>query len=238
MSEQDGRPNDAGDQEPLLGEPGDASQRTGKGLQYNFIIGTAVVAQAGIWIMTAIVWSAVFESPLMLFSAHPLLNSAGILLSTQAILVLQPTHTATQKRQGTAAHAVLNGLGFLALIAGLIVILYNKISHNGSHFESPHAILGLTTYILVILQAIIGFTQYYTPSLYGGVNNAKSIYKYHRAAGYVILVLFLATVCAAADTGFNKMTLHIKLWTLIVTSILVLVGIVPRIKIQKFGIKK
>jgi len=34
-------------------------------------IGTGVIAQVGIWILAAIVWSAVFSHDLMLFSAHP-----------------------------------------------------------------------------------------------------------------------------------------------------------------------
>ncbi|KAK4982832.1 hypothetical protein LTR66_009078 [Elasticomyces elasticus] len=60
-----------GEDEPLLGRAGDASQQEGKPLYYNFIIGTAVIAQAGAWILAAIVWGSVFSHPLMLFSAHP-----------------------------------------------------------------------------------------------------------------------------------------------------------------------
>ncbi|KAI9827134.1 MAG: hypothetical protein M1819_007025 [Sarea resinae] len=233
------------EQEPLLGEPGDASQREGKAIPYNLVIGTAVIAQAGIWILAAIVWASVFTSKLMLFSAHPTapilyhvrLTSlqAGIVLATQGALILQPTHTSTQKRQGTNVHAVLNGVGLAALIAGLVVIEVNKIGHGGTHFVSPHAILGLVTYIFLVVQTLVGFTQYYTPSLYGGVNNAKKLYKYHRASGYVVLTLALATVAAATQTDFNKTTLHIRLWSVLVTTVLVLVGVVPRIKKQKFG---
>ncbi|KAI9801464.1 MAG: hypothetical protein M1833_002696 [Piccolia ochrophora] len=225
-----------GEQEPLLGRVGDASQQEGKGIQFNVILGTAVIAQAGVWILAAIVWASVFMNDLMLFSVHPLLNSAGILVTTQAILVLQPTHTAKQKQQGTHTHAVLNGLGADALIAGLIVIEVNKFRHNGTHFVSPHAILGLITYIFLALQVIVGFTQYYTPSIYGGANNAKKLYKYHRISGYIILILMLATVAAATQTDFNKGVLHIRLWAVILTSVLILVGVFPRIKKQKLGL--
>ena len=38
--------------------------------------GTGVVAQAGAWILAAIVWGAVFSNDLILFSAHPV----GLLL--------------------------------------------------------------------------------------------------------------------------------------------------------------
>lgn len=202
----------------------------------NLSLGTAVVAQAGIVLLTASVWASIFLSPLILFSAHPLLNSAGILVLTQSILILQPTHTAGQKRQGTIVHAWLNNFGLDFLVAGLIVIQVNKFNHNGTHFESPHAILGLTTYILLAIQTLIGFTQYFVPQLYGGVENAKLIYKWHRISGYVVLVFLLATVAAATQTTFNKTTLDIKLWAVLIAAVLVLIGVFPRIKKQKLGL--
>jgi len=152
-----------GEDEPLLGRVGDASQQSGRPLYYNLIIGTAVIAQAGILLLTASIWASVFLKPLILFSAHPLLNSSALLVLTQSVLLLQPTHTPEQKRKGTIAHFTLNIVAIDALIAGLVIIEYNKISHNGTHFESPHAILGLITYILLGSQSIVGFTAYFTP---------------------------------------------------------------------------
>ncbi|KAG7004872.1 hypothetical protein G7Y79_00023g054560 [Physcia stellaris] len=225
-----------GEDEPLLGRAGDASQQEEKGIQFNFVLGTAIIAQVGIWILTATVWASVFTHKVILFSAHPLLNSAGILLTTQAILVLQPTHTPKQKRTGTNIHAILNGTSVLTLLAGLIVIEYNKISHGGTHFESPHAIFGLITYIVFAIQAIVGITQYYFPSLYGGIDNAKAVWKYHRMSGYVLLVLSFATVAAATETAFGKNTLELKLWAVIVASVVTLIGVLPRIKKQKLGL--
>lgn len=54
-------------------------------------------------------------------------------------------------------------------------------------------------------------------------------------SGYLVLLLLLVTVGAATFTTFNVQTLHIKLWSVVLTSILILLGIVPRIKKQKFG---
>ncbi|KAK0263894.1 hypothetical protein LTR91_023055 [Friedmanniomyces endolithicus] len=222
------------EQSPLLGGPGDATQQD-KPLYYNFIIGTGVVAQAGAWILAAIVWGAVFSNDLILFSAHPLLNSAAVLFFIQAILILQPTHTAKQKKQGTYTHAALNNVALLAAVAGLVVIEYNKIDHGGAHFESPHAILGLITYIMVAGQALVGITQYFTPGLYGGVDNAKALYKYHRVGGYLTLLLMLATVCAATQTPFNTNVLQMQLWALVVASVLIVLGVGARIKPSKLG---
>ena len=164
-----------------------------------------------------------------------LLNSAGLLLTTQAILILQPTHAPKQKHLGTNIHAVINGTAVLSLLAAFIIIEYNKFAHAGAHFTSPHGILGLITYILFAIQAIVGITQYYTPAVYGSVDNAKAIYKYHRMSGYLLVILSFATVAAATQTGFNTGTLHIKLWAVIVAAVITLIGLLPRIKKQKLG---
>lgn len=74
------------EEEPLLGRPGDATQQPSRGLQFNFLIGwyntvdrniadespgTAIIAQAGIWILTALVWASVFMADFSFFSYHP-----------------------------------------------------------------------------------------------------------------------------------------------------------------------
>lgn len=149
--------------------------------------------------------------------------------------MLQPTHTPTQKRQGAHVHALLNGTGALALVAGLTVIEVNKIRDHHEHFRSVHAILGLITAVLLVLQALVGITQFYIPSVYGGVSNAKKIYRYHRMAGYLILLLALATIAAATQTYYVRKFLHIRLWAVLVAEVLVLAGVIPRIKKQKLG---
>lgn len=45
----------------------------------------------------------------------------------------------------------------------------------------------------------------------------------------------LAVVAAATQTAYNVNVLHIKLWAVIVASVLVLVGVIPRIKKHKLG---
>lgn len=95
--------------------------------------------------------------------------------------------------------------------------------------------MGVTFYGVIGAQALVGVTQYYTPSLYGGEANAKSIWKYHRAGGYVALLLGLATICSAVETSWNKGNGHIKLWSVVVASVLVALGVLPRIKLAKLG---
>ena len=81
----------------------------------------------------------------------------------------------------------------------------------------------------------IGATQFFTPKLYGGVGNAKKLYKYHRVSGYVITLMLLAKVCAATTTSFNKV-LHISLWSVIVASVITVLGLGARIRKSKLGL--
>jgi cytochrome b-561 len=194
-----------------------------------------VLAQFGVWILFALVWASVFLNKLILFSGHPLAQSLGILLLTQSILVLQPTHTAEQKKVGQVVHASLNFAAFLILVAGVTIIEYNKFAGNNPHFHSVHGILGFATAIILLLQYFVGFTMWAVPVMYGGEENAKKIWKYHRWSGYTILLLLLATAISATQTDYNNNVLHIKLWATLVLSVLIIVGIFPRIQKQKLG---
>lgn len=226
---------EAREDQPLLGKPGGATQAEGAGIHHNPVTGSAIVAQAGIWILAALVWSAIFSNNLIFFSAHPLLNSSAVLLQVQAILTLQPTHTPQQKTLGTRVHFGLNVLSNLAFIAALIVIEINKGHHK--RFTSPHGVMGLITYICIALQVLVGVVQYFFPAqILGSVERGKKIYKYHRMSGYALLVLELATICAATQTTYNVVVLHIKLWAVLVASILVILGVAARIKKHKLGL--
>ena len=141
------------------------------------------------------------------------------------------------KQSAAWTHLILNDLGLSALIAGLILIEYNKFqSPTPHHFESAHAICGLITYILLGVQAAVGATAFLAPrAVYGSVANAKATYKYHRASGYVVLTMGLVTVCLATGTTFNAV-LEMRLWTLVVASVIVLVGMLPRVQKGKLGL--
>lgn len=198
------------------------------------IIGTGFIAELAIALLTLIIWVSVLTKPLILFSGHPLAQSLGVLTLLQSILSLQPTHTSEQKRIGQRIHASLNLLGFLFLVAGTVIIEYNKIKNNGPHFHSVHAYIGVVTLIVLGVQYLVGFTMWATPALYGGRENALAVWKYHRVSGYVVLVLLLATVCASTKTDYVKNVLKLPLWAPVVTSVLIVSGVFPRIQKHKF----
>ena len=57
----------------------------------------------------------------------------------------------------------------------------------------------------------------------------------YRTSGYLILLAALVTVATATQTAFNKNVLHLRLWAVLVAVVLVLIGVVPRIKPSKLG---
>lgn len=221
--------------EPLLGRPGDAAQPTGTTLVTNLVLGTAVIAQFGVWILLALVWASVFLNKLILFSGHPLAQSLGVTILVQSMLLLQPTHTAEQKRAGQIFHASLNLAAFVSLLTGVVIIEYNKISGHNAHFHSVHGYLGVITSVMLLLQYFVGFTMWKVPALYGGEERAKSIWKYHRWSGYTVLLLLLATLYSATDTDYVKFVLKIKPWSIGLLAVLIIVGVFPRIQKGKLG---
>lgn len=76
----------------------------------------------------------------------------ALILVTNALLLLQPTHTAEQKRLGAITHGVMNSIALAAFTSAVIIIIYNKGAHGAAHFTTAHGRIGLTTYILLIIQ--------------------------------------------------------------------------------------
>lgn len=201
--------------------------------------GTGWLAQAGAILLVALVFSSVFSNPpfIPLFSLHPLLQSAGVLALTEAILILQPTWTPQEKVLGARYHAALNLLSFLLFTAGVLLIEANKIKQGpSSHFHSVHGYLGVATSVVLAVQYVVGFAMWGVPGVFGGLENAKKVWKYHRMSGYLLYALILATVVSAVYTDFNVNVLDLKLWAVLVSVVLIVIGVYPRLHPRKLGL--
>lgn len=164
-----------------------------------------------------------------------LLGSSALLLQVQAALILQPTATPQQKLTGTRIHSTIQLISVVLFVSAFVIIEVNKGSHP--HFVSPHGILGLITYIFIVLQALGGLAQYLFPTIiFGSVAAGKRVYKYHRWSGYVLLLLEMATVVAATQTTYNIAALHIPLWGVLASVLLTLLGVGARTKKHKLGL--
>jgi len=173
---------------------------------------------------------------MIIFDGHPMLNSLGVLLVIEAILILQPTgmYNMVQKKRAAYVHATLAVLATASFIAALVVVLWHKQHAHFPHLESIHSKVGAATYALIVVQALVGFTQLFTPQIYGGEDNAKKMYKYHRFFGYaIILPMLLASVILSTKTYYGAHVLNIKTWATVLAGIAIVAGIYPRVKISK-----
>lgn len=218
-------------EQPFLGSRGDVSQGRDKSVALKPFIGSALLAQAGLLVIIASVWGGILSHKLLFFSPHPLLNSASILLFSEAILFLQPTHTVQQKARATRIHAILNGMALMSFLVAFATIYINKGDHP--HFRSAHARAGLVFYIEIIHQTLVGLSLYWFPQMFGGAAFARKIYKYHRISGYVLLLLSLTVTMLATRTDYIKRSIGIRLWVIAIGSVLLAAGIGSRIKKNK-----
>lgn len=104
-----------------------------------------------------------------------------------------------------------------------------------SHFHSVHGYLGVLTSVVLLVQYIFGFLMWGVPGVFGGVDNAKALWKYHRISGYLLFLLILATVVSAVWTDFNVNVLNIRLWAVVVSIALIVLGVYPRLHPRKLG---
>lgn len=119
----------------------------------------------------------------------------------------------------------------------MLIIEANKIKQGpDSHFHSVHGYLGVATSFVLLAQYLVGFLMWAVPSAFGGEVRAKAVWKYHRASGYLLFALIIATVVSAVFTGFNVNVLDIKLWAVVVSVALLVAGVYPRLHPRKFGL--
>lgn len=80
-----------------------------------------------------------------------LLGSMVVLCTTAAIIA--------RKRSGNwlPRHRLIAALGVCLGLAGVSVMVFEKIEHGYAHFASPHAIGGLLVGILLVVVPLLGF---------------------------------------------------------------------------------
>lgn len=172
----------------------------------NRVGGMFWVAEAGILIWFGTILGVVLTHQSGLFTFHPILQSAAVLLFYQGILVLQPTRHPDEKRTGLLVHESFQIVGSLSILTGTSIIIANKILHHAPHFTSWHGLLGLISLCLICVQslfgALIGFEISRNNLL--GDRQARKLWKYHRGSGYLIIVMLTLTVFVATESDWFR----------------------------------
>ncbi|XP_037916939.1 cytochrome b561 domain-containing protein 2-like [Hermetia illucens] len=114
-------------------------------------------------------WSFAADG-VVLFAWHPSLLSIGfILFMTEAINVYNNAVLMNKGRKSYSyrvlAHWVLHTFAMICITGGFAAIVWNKIRLGKHHFKTPHAIVGLITFILMFLVAAGGIATKYSFSL-------------------------------------------------------------------------
>ncbi|CEJ04883.1 hypothetical protein RMCBS344292_18834 [Rhizopus microsporus] len=193
----------------------------------------------GLALFIALVGSVLVRIPFNIFTFHPIFMTLFIVLLTEGIALLQPTSTSEEKRKGLYYHALIQSTSYLSAIIGFSFIFYNKVISNKSHFESLHGKLGLFVFVYLFIQLLFGITIALTPTLYGSIDKAKSLWKYHRILGYVLLLLvwFTSQLGVRADYMYNNLYDTKLIYLHWLSLIFVVTGLVYRTRTRKWGVR-
>lgn len=119
----------------------------------------------------------------------------GLLIAEAVFSVSGEAYVASRlpRRNRVTIHWILHAAGLTVIGIGLIIIVVNKVKHNGRHFATTHSQLGLTTIVLSVLVAAFGVLANNTAWLYPRVRPVL-IKIGHACGGIGMTVLLLATL--------------------------------------------
>ncbi|KAI9294436.1 hypothetical protein K502DRAFT_324833 [Neoconidiobolus thromboides FSU 785] len=154
--------------------------------------------QINLAILLASIQYLIWKDGYNTFNLHPALMILCFYFTSQAILVLKVESSLKSKR----LHQVFQTLAGLSFITSFIVIYTQKSSWGEAHFQSPHAILGLTILILFLSAGLVATLYHYKLISNFSVPLTK-IFRIHRTAGYAILGLFTINIFFGLELGFS-----------------------------------
>ncbi|WWD18899.1 hypothetical protein CI109_103355 [Kwoniella shandongensis] len=153
----------------------------------------------GIVLFLPLTWYLVFSGNLKAmgwFAVHPPMQSLAITAFLLGITPLQPPppNSVTRSSRFKSHQNLILLLALPALSIGSAAMIYNKYLHSAKHFTTWHSWFGLAVVGWTLVQAMIGAsTVWWGGKVFGGEENAKRVYKYHRLSGYTLVTLSLIT---------------------------------------------
>ncbi|KAH7107743.1 hypothetical protein BKA62DRAFT_792038 [Auriculariales sp. MPI-PUGE-AT-0066] len=206
------------------------------------LLGTALVL-VGISTMVLTVWIKIWSvgwATLNEFALHPTFNVLGISIISLGILTLQPSKHPRTKVAGLWRHQrIMLGLAVPCLIIGTAAIIIYKAHRGSAHFKSLHAVTSGTLCSLLARDPVIlgAGSVWFNGRLFSkDKEHAKAVWKWHRASGYLLFLLFQVVIWAGVQyTHFFHE--HASAVTRIVffnlAPLLVVVGIWSRSRLSK-----
>ncbi|KAG9304956.1 hypothetical protein G9A89_003125 [Geosiphon pyriformis] len=192
------------------------------------------VATAGSLFFTGTIWYVNLQGEYNHFIWHPILMSASVFLLTQGVLVLQQTSRPREKKRGLNFHLVLQYLSVITAFIGFLVAFYHRTINKKQHFKSTHSLLGLAALWLIFMQIMFGVAIVNITRLFGGLVEAKKMYKYHRMTGYLFLITAWLAMISGTQVGRTKREFQYE-WVWLLLSCVTIFALVRRVVIRKMG---
>ncbi|KAG8745103.1 hypothetical protein FRC10_008714 [Ceratobasidium sp. 414] len=192
-------------------------------------------------VIVAYTWYLIFSSnldKLGFFAAHPPLQTLAVLSFTMGVLTLQPTLSAAAKEAGRTRHQLYQlGLGAPFILVGSTAIMYHKQRVGWAHFASLHSRIGLITLILLVVQGAVGAASLWGKGVaVGGEERGKSLWKWHRLSGYIVLPMLLLTVAlGGSSTIWARLNVPLpgKIIVYCIAPAIAAIGLLARARIHK-----
>ncbi|XP_059485139.1 transmembrane reductase CYB561D2-like [Neocloeon triangulifer] len=96
-----------------------------------------------------------------LLSWHaPLFTLAYMLFMTEGFLIFLPHSALTRgwsRKHLVKLHWILQLIGFICIVLGMIIIVVYKLLNNKRHFAKPHSITGLVAVIFAVVVSLFGW---------------------------------------------------------------------------------
>jgi hypothetical protein len=164
------------------------------------------------------------ERALDLFSFHPVLMSAGVLVfMAEAIIVhknhllaevLGPIMQHTRKQKVRAIHQNLNLIGSSFLGLGFLFMLANKFMHKKSLFpQTLHALIGWLTLCLTVLQGFIGAQKMQYAE---NKNMFNKTFRWHGDSGLLVWDLLCLSIVLGMLEYFGISFFHLLVEVLVI----------------------
>ncbi|CAB3372225.1 Hypothetical predicted protein [Cloeon dipterum] len=112
-----------------------------------------------IWLVVYLSWDCFSHFELLAWHG-PLFTLAYVLFMTEGLLIFLPHSVLTRgwgHKHLVKLHWILQLLGFICIVLGMIIIVVYKLLNNKRHFAKPHSITGLVAVILAVLVSLFGW---------------------------------------------------------------------------------
>ena len=139
-----------------------------------------------------------------MFALHPICMVLAVIAFSNGILVQQhkpPGQSPVTAKRRRLAHSIFQTVAFVSLLVGVGFIILHKFNQGKPHLKSPHAILGVVTLCLILIQSLLGSLLYINSTT--SSSSSLLLFHLHKWSGYLAFTLCITTAILGASAQPN-----------------------------------